>query len=91
MPPGFFKTILQETTNASTGQAPVPKYHLDHDNPFESKYGENWRDEIDKRSELNNVVSIRKMVRHMHDESAKLFEGTEYTNTCSAGDVVVRS
>ena len=54
---------------------------LDHrkkDNPYESRFGAEWREKIRKMLALSKYVSINEMVKHMHDETEKAFKGTTH-------------
>ena len=56
---------------------PLPTYHLDHSNHWESRYGNRWREEIDKSSLMSNYTSICSLLHHIIREGERIFGGTE--------------
>ena len=71
------KKWIEETSNVIMGDAPVTISHLDHPNPFESKYKDDWRVEIDKIPAMRKFVNVRSMVIHIVEQCKSLYAGTD--------------
>ena len=74
------QTLRQLAAAAQVGAFPADRvidHRLSH-NPYESRYGGTWREEIWKSSSLKQYVCISFMIEHIVLESAKLFKGTYY-------------
>lgn len=54
--------------------APKPVDHRKAANPYLSKFGDSWKDEISKSSPLRNVVCITELVEHIFQETKKLYQ-----------------
>ena len=68
--------------NALAGAPPVDLI-IDHTkaaNPYQSLYGEGWRRKICETQFMMQYCCITKLVKHIHDETAALFKGTEHKN-----------
>jgi hypothetical protein len=57
--------------------------HRKEANPYESKFGSDWGEPIDKSVTLSQYVCITDMVEHIFVESAKLFKGTKHEHDWS--------
>ena len=79
--PAMMKKIIDETSNVLTSAPPNTVYHLDSSNPYESKFGPDWRKEIDETKEMSPYRSVRDMVRHMYNVSKELYVGTEHEDS----------
>ncbi|CAB9506549.1 hypothetical protein SEMRO_270_G104380.1 [Seminavis robusta] len=44
---------------------PQPRDHTKADNPYESKFGDSWRDEVEKSTSMKKIVNIQLMVEYM--------------------------
>ena len=63
------------------GKCPDEYEFIDHrksDNPYKSKYGNEWVKKISKSSTLRLVRPISDLVNHMAKESTKTMKGTKY-------------
>ena len=47
-------------------------------NPYQAKYGDKWKDEIDKCVALSPYVCVTSMIDHIIKESQKIMDGTVY-------------
>ncbi len=59
------KKLIDTTINAIPGSAPEPIYHLDAENPYQSKYGDDWEKEIAKSCTLSGSICVTDMLEHM--------------------------
>ena len=58
-----------------------PHVTIDHrktENPYKSRYGDKWEEEIENVTELNKYVPVSKLVEYMVRETDKLMEGTKF-------------
>jgi len=44
-------------------------------NPYLSRYGASWKDKIKSACTMSQYVCVTDMIQHIHDETAKLFDG----------------
>ena len=51
-------------------------YHTKAENPFESRYGETWRDKIAKYGELKKYMDPRSLVLWLEEQRKEIFKGT---------------
>ena len=54
--------------------------HLQHSNPYQSNYKDQWLEEMQKGAFLKNVVCVTELIDHIYSESAALMKGTKYEN-----------
>ncbi|GFH53203.1 hypothetical protein CTEN210_09679 [Chaetoceros tenuissimus] len=47
-------------------------------NPFEARYGEQWKEEIAKSSACSRYLCIHKLIDHVYENTRKHFVGTKY-------------
>ena len=74
------KNVL-DNNKINEGTCPNEIMTIDHrlaPNPFESKYGANWKSKIDKSPTMRLVNPISEMIRHMAQESSNALKGTKY-------------
>ena len=45
-------------------------------NPYHSRYGSSWEEEIKKTTFMKQYSCIRDLVQHIHDYSKETFKGT---------------
>ena len=58
--------------------APTAIDHRKHDNPYFSRYGANWEDNIAKSSQLRSKVKVTDMVSWYMKETERAFKGTSH-------------
>ena len=58
--------------------APAVVDHRKHDNPYLSRYGENWEEHIARSRRLKSQVKITDMVSWYMRETARAFQGTTH-------------
>ena len=79
-------TYQVEAMTATSGTSPFPKtfdWVTGNDNPYEARYGENWREEMKKysRSGLTRFKCVTDLVEHMDRETKKCFKDTPFADT----------
>ena len=79
----FLKTYQDQARKATDGKSPFPKnfdWVAGNANPYEKRYGSNWRNVIKKvsRSGLTRFRCVTELVEHIDRETAKCFAGTPY-------------
>ena len=75
---------LTELRNTTVHNGSCPHIIIDHrkyDNPYESKYGNNWKEKIRESVLMKQYVCIRDLIQHIHDCSMEAFLSTPYDNT----------
>ena len=55
--------------------------HLLADNPYESRYREEWRVEIKKTKIVRSFECMSDLVLHVMEETKKAYKGTKYEDT----------
>ena len=73
-----WKDVLRETL--LPGTCPPAINHKAHENPYLSRYGEEWKEKIGEATLCRGFVSINKLIDHMFVETAKVFVGTAHEN-----------
>jgi hypothetical protein len=56
------------------------KNNPEEPNPYKSRFGDLWLDEIKKSTFLSKFVCIKDLVKHIYTETKKCFANTEYSN-----------
>ena len=77
------ETLYAASSKASLGSPPADTV-IDYrtaDSPYERRYGEGWRDVIRSTTHMKKYVSINVLVKHMHDETQRVFQGTTHEDT----------
>lgn len=76
------KLVHMAATDTEPGAYPHEKQDLrKHTNPYQAKYGDNWRTEISRSKDLKDTVSVRDLIRHIDNATRKAFEGTKYADS----------
>jgi hypothetical protein len=75
--------LIQQASECQSGNKPRIIDHRKEANPYESKFGLDWEEHIDKSVTLSQYVCITDMVEHIFVESAKLFKVTKYEHDWS--------
>ena len=70
--------MLSQARNASEGSPPTSTNHQLATNPYKSKYGEKWEEEIKQSAQMRKFVSICSLVWHIYAETKSAFLGTEH-------------
>ena len=82
LPSGLTRTTFLAIWNAakaaSEQERPIPVDHRKAANPYESKYGDDWRKYIVKSPTMNNSVMITDYITHMMEESERIMRGTKH-------------
>ena len=70
----------EDASHVLPGDAPpiVVTNHKLAANPYESRYGPEWRDDIAKSCFMTKYVCITSLVQHVYDESKALMVGTKH-------------
>ena len=78
----YIQSYHQQAKTATPGSAPPTINHLDADNPYLSRYGEErWLEKIKGVNSMTTYVDIHDLVRFIDSESAKVYKGTKYEST----------
>jgi hypothetical protein len=83
LPRGRLIQLREEASKCQTRNKPRIKDHRKEANPYESKFGSDWEEHIDKSVTLSQYVCITDMVEHIFVESAKLFKGAKHEHDWS--------
>jgi len=78
------KTIVElseRAREAEHGDPPKEVNHLLAKNPFESRYGDIWMEEIKKVKAMGKCVCITDLVHHMNNVAKEAFKNTKYAET----------
>ena len=59
-------------------EAPRLVDHRKAANPYEARFGDNWKQEIEKASSMSPYVCISRLVEHMVEATKEVFVGTTY-------------
>ena len=70
--------IWNHAKAASQQERPIRVDHRKADNPYKSKYGDDWRKYIVKSPTMNNSVMITDYITHMMEESERVMQGTKH-------------
>ena len=78
---GLTVNLLKKARDEATTAAPgkfnnVVVDHKKAANPYESLYGENWKQEINETTYMKNFVDVRDLAMRMAVETDRLMEGT---------------
>jgi hypothetical protein len=70
--------------NAVPGDVPDTAFvdHRKANNPYLSRYGDAWKDEIKSTVLMKKNVCITELVEHIFKETKKVMRGTEHENNC---------
>ncbi len=74
-------TTLRSKAVELSSPGDCPHQTTDHRkaaNPYASRYGERWEEEIKKSVTLSRYASIKDLVLHIHNESRRVMQGTKY-------------
>ena len=82
IPHATVKQFLPLAEQAKAGDYPfLEKDHRVAPNPFESQYGRDWESYIYKSEHFRDMISIKSLVRHIDQETKRVFQGTQYEDT----------
>ena len=73
--------FYNQASTANPGACPPDTNYLFANNPYEARYGDNWRAEIKKVRFMSKYCDIRDLVRHIHDTTRDAFKGTKHEQT----------
>ena len=83
---GGMRTLKMNCKDAQDGEFPdervVDHRKVEGKNPYESRFGSDWKLEIAKSSQCNGSVCITSLVEWLVNETLTLFKGTEWEDTC---------
>ena len=74
--------MLDHVMAAEPSNRPNKIYYQKTSNPYESKYGADWRIEVKKSSLLICYACVSDMIGHMVSETKRVFIGTTHKNSC---------
>lgn len=83
---GVGKKGLQkwQTLAMSAHEGEYVSKFVDHrraENPYKSKYGDDWRRHVANDLRTHNAVCVTELIEHMVNESAKFYKNTKYEDT----------
>jgi hypothetical protein len=78
-------TLRAEAETATAGVSPYPiafDYVEGAENPYEKRYGDNWREEIKKvsRSGLTRIVCVTELIEHIDTHTKNAYKGTPFAD-----------
>ena len=73
--------LTKEAENALDEKIPSEVNYLNSENPYEARYGENWRNEIKKVSRMKKWVCVTDLVMHIYETTQNIYKGTKYEDT----------
>ncbi len=50
------------------------------DNPYKSRFGDRWKEEIESCTALSPILCVAKLVKYMVYESARIMSGTKHAD-----------
>ena len=74
-------TFHTQAKTATPGPPPPSLNHLQAENPYLSRYRENWLEKIKTVTTMKKYCSFKDLVRHIDHETAKAFKGTKFEET----------
>ena len=76
--------IQQNMQCAEPGDAPLTILvnHRKADNPYESRYGENWKESIKRGPKIKATVCITELIEHVVHETKCVFAHMTYAGNC---------
>ena len=77
----FIQNLHLQALEAEHGDFPQEINHLLADNPYESRYGAEWRNEIKKTKIVRPFECVSDLVLHIVEETKKAYKGTKYEET----------
>ena len=66
--------------NCKNEDRPEPTNHMNAENPYESKYGNDWHKKIALVDKMNKYVCVTSLIKHIYEESKRIMEGTIHEN-----------
>ena len=73
------KEIIESARAAK--EKPKTEDHRGADNPYYSKYKDDWENKIAKCKAMSKYVCIKRLVKHIVEETHQHYEGTEYAES----------
>ena len=76
--------IQENVQQAEPGHIPLT-IHIDHrqaDNPYESRYGDKWKEAIKRAPKMKGTVCITELIKHMVQETKCIFTDMKYDGNC---------
>ena len=73
--------LTKEAENALDEKIPSEVNYLNSENPYEARYGENWKNEIKKVSRMKKWVCVTDLVMHIYETTQNIYKGTKYEDT----------
>ena len=74
------KNIWEQTQQAIDSNVPPSKDHRLEENPYLSKFGDDWEVYLRKSSAFSSSIVITEYIKHMMEASAKVMKGTKHEN-----------
>ena len=78
LPRSTFKVVWQHAQEASVDPTPPDIDHRKAENPYISRYGDQWESYMRKSPTFANSVLITEYIDHMMRESALVMKGTKF-------------
>ena len=77
----FIQKLHLQALDAEHGEFPKEVNHLLSDNPYKSRYGNDWKEEIKKTKIMRPYICVSELVLHIVEETKKAYKGTKYEET----------
>ena len=81
IPSPLFKAILDHVVSDKPSNRPNKIDYRKNPNPYESRYGLDWRMEVNKSSFLRCYACVSNIIEHMVSETKRVFKGTTHKNS----------
>ena len=67
-------------SNAKAGDVPMGTFvdHRKHSNPYESRYGDDWEEEIKQVGAMKKFVCIKELITHVVEETRRVMSWTKF-------------
>ena len=82
MPKSAFQIVLDQCLSCENMEMPDKVDYRRQPNPYEARYGNNWREVIENSTFLKGYTCITHLIHHMVCETKKVFKGTTHENSC---------
>jgi hypothetical protein len=76
--PAILKKWREEAATCLQVEAPIDIDHRKSDNPYKSRYGEDWETVINANSHMSPYVCVTSMIEHICVETEKVMKGTKH-------------
>ena len=72
------RSIYDLASESINSNAPLPVDHRKAENPYVSKFGDEWETQLRKSSAFSHSIVITEYIQHMMEQSALVMKGTKH-------------